>query len=124
MLRHVSRPSPSPTAPLFGGCAVVAACFVFAVPANAASTCRAISNPYPNTRYEGAALREIEAGGVSCRRGRQVVRGAHRRALGLTPPASGVRTFSWAGWAVRGDLRGDSDSYVARKGGARVTWRF
>jgi len=81
-------------------------------------------NPYPDTRYEGADLRRIRATGVSCRRARKVVRGAHRKALGLTPPTSGVRRFKWHGWRVTGDLRPSSDRYVARHGGERVRWRF
>jgi hypothetical protein len=89
-----------------------------------AEHCGRVVNPYPGTRYEGVDLRRIRAVGVSCRRARQVARGAHRKALGITPPASGVRRFSWHGWQVTGDLRGSSDRYVARRAGKRVTWLF
>jgi hypothetical protein len=92
----------------------------------AASTrsCAPVLNPYPGTRYEGEDLRRIRATGVPCRRARRVARGAHRKALGLTPPSSGVRRFRWRGWHVRGDLRGASDRYVARRGENRVRWVF
>jgi hypothetical protein len=53
-----------------------------------------------------------------------VARGAHKKALGLTPPPGGVRTLTWDGWRVSGDLRGSHDSYVATKGALRVRWRF
>ncbi len=97
-----------------------------APPAHAASSrvCDPIANPYPNTRYEGVDLRRIRAVGVSCRIARRVVRGAHRKALGMPPPESGVRRFSWHGWRVTGDLRRSTDRYVARRGGKRVRWVF
>jgi hypothetical protein len=90
----------------------------------AARSCDPVVNPYPGTRYEGVNLTRIRATGVSCRTARRVARRAHRKALGLTPPASGVRRFTWHGWRVTGDLRGTSDSYVAERGGKRVRWRF
>jgi len=86
--------------------------------------CGSISNPYAGTRYEGVDLRGITATGVLCPTAKRVARGAHRKALGLTPPVSGVRTYSWNGWRVTGDLRGSSDRYVATKSGDRVRWRF
>jgi hypothetical protein len=86
--------------------------------------CRPVLDPYPNTRYEGVDLTGIRAIGVRCRRARRVVRRAHYEALGLPPPLTGVRRFNWHGWRVRGDLRGDSDRYVARRDGKRVRWRF
>ena len=94
--------------------------------AEAASTrsCGRVVNPYPNTRYEGEDLRRIRATGVPCRTARRVARGAHRKALGLTPPPSGVRRFTWRGWRVTGDLRGPSDRYVAKRGRERVRWVF
>ena len=94
--------------------------------AEAASTrsCSAVLNPYPGTRYDGVDLSQIRATGVSCRRARGVARGAHRKALGLTPPPRGVRRLVWQGWHVAGDLRGSSDRYVATRGGKRVRWRF
>jgi hypothetical protein len=86
--------------------------------------CGRVVNPYPDTRYEGVDLRSIRAVGLSCRRARRVARGAHRKALGLTPPVSGVRRFSWHGWRVSGDLRGSTDRYVAKRDGRRVRWLF
>jgi hypothetical protein len=90
----------------------------------AARPCRPVLNPYPNTRYEGEDLKRIRATGVSCRRARRVARRAHRKALALHPPLTGVRRFNWNGWRVTGDLRGSSDRYVARRDGKRVRWRF
>lgn len=87
-------------------------------------SCGAVVDPYPGTRYEGIDLRRIRATGLSCSSARRVARGAHRKALGLTPPASGVRRFTWNGWRVTGDLRGVSDSYIASRGGRIVRWRF
>lgn len=81
-------------------------------------------NPYPGTRFEGADLSRIRATGVSCRTARRVARRAHHKALGITPPPSGVRHFTWRSWQVTGDLRGDSDRYVASRGAKRVRWRF
>jgi hypothetical protein len=80
-------------------------------------------NPYPNSRYEGSDLSRIRATGVPCRRARRVARGAHRKGLGMTPPSPVLR-FTWHGWRVRGDLRGDHDRYVARRDGKQVRWRF
>jgi hypothetical protein len=87
-------------------------------------SCGSISNPYPGTRFADASITRITATGVSCRTARSVARGAHRRALGITPSLSGIRTFRWNGWRVRGDLRPSSDRYVATRGAARVRWRF
>jgi hypothetical protein len=92
--------------------------------AHAAVACSSIRDPYPGTRFEGADLTYIRATGVSCTTARKVVRGAHRKALGITPPVSGIRTFTWNGWTVRGDLRPASDRYVATRGSTRVRWRF
>ena len=90
----------------------------------AAKACGRIVNPYEGTRYEGADIRRIRTIGVSCRRARQVARGAHRKALGITPPPSGVRHFGWRGWRVTGDIRGASDRYLATRGEKRVRWLF
>ena len=90
----------------------------------AARSCEPVKNPYPNTRYDDVDLTRIRAARVSCRRVRQVAKGAHFKALGLTPPPDGIRRFSWKGWKVIGDLRGSSDSYLATKGRKRVRWRF
>ena len=97
-----------------------------ASPAHAASSraCDPIVNPYPGTRYEGEDLRRIRTVGTSCTTARRVVRGAHRKALGMTPPPSGVRRFTWNGWRVTGNLRGSTDTYVATRGGKRVRWVF
>ena len=35
-----------------------------------------------------------------------------------------IRRFTWRGWRIKGDLRGSSDRYLAKKGKRRVTWRF
>ena len=98
----------------------------FAAPSAEAATraCKPVVNPYPGTRYEGTDLTRVRAVGVSCTRARRVARGAHRKALGLTPTQSGIRTFRWNGWRVTGDLRGADDRYVARRGAKRVRWRF
>jgi hypothetical protein len=90
----------------------------------AARSCRPVLNPYPNTRYEGADLTRIRAIRVTCPGARRVVRGAHRKALGLPVPSSGIRRFTWRGWRVTGDIRGSTDRYVAKKGRRRVSWRF
>lgn len=49
---------------------------------------------------------------------------AQKKALGITPPESGIRKFNYNGWKVTGDLRGSSDKYTAKKGSQRITWRF
>jgi hypothetical protein len=106
--------------------AAVLAALAAAGPAHAATTrsCGSIANPYPGTRFSGVPLSRITATGVSCATARRVARGAHRRALGLTPTASGIRTFTWNGWRVTGDLRPSTDRYVASRGAMRVRWRF
>jgi hypothetical protein len=93
-------------------------------PAATTRSCGSVRDPYPGTRYAGVDLSHITATGVSCRTARSVARGAHRKALGITPPVSGIRTFTWNGWKVRGDLRPTSDRYVATRGSTRVRWRF
>ena len=89
-----------------------------------AVSCGRIDNPYKGTRYEGTDIRKIRAVAVSCSTARSVARGAHKKALGMTPPPSGIRRFEWKGWKVTGDLRGDDDRYVATRGGKRVRWIF
>ena len=87
--------------------------------------CKPVLNPYPGTRFDDVDLTRIRATGVSCRTARRVARGAHRKALSLTPTLSGIRRFGWRGWTVIGDLRGDADRYLAKApGGKRVRWRF
>ena len=95
-----------------------------AAEAGSPRACRPVVDPYAGTRYEGADLRRIRAEGVGCATARRVARGAHRKALGITPPASGVRRLRWRGWRVTGDLRGANDRYVARRGTDRVRWVF
>jgi hypothetical protein len=104
-------------------CALVGAT---APSAQAAETrsCRPIVDPYPNTRFEGVDIRRIRATEVSCTTARRVARRAHRKALGLTPPPSGIRRFTWNGWQVVGDLRGPTDHYRAAHGERRVRWVF
>ena len=92
--------------------------------AHAVRSCKPVKNPYAGTRYDGVDLTHIRASRVSCRTARRVAKGAHRKALGITPPASGIRRFSWRGWSVKGDLRPASDRYLAVKGLRRVRWRF
>ncbi len=104
-------------------CALAAGVAPSAAPA-AARACKPVVDPYPGTRYEGQNLWRIRAAGVSCTTARRVARGAHRKALGLRPPASGVRRFGWNGWRVTGDLRGSSDRYLATRGDKRVRWLF
>jgi hypothetical protein len=86
--------------------------------------CEPVRNPYPGTRYEGVDLTRIRALETPCTRARRVARRAHFKALRVSPSSGGVRRFTWRGWRVRGDLRGDHDRYVARKGERRVRWRF
>ena len=109
---------------LTGALCALAAMGAPSAEAGVVRSCSPVLNPYPGTRFEGSDLRRIRAIGVSCRGARRVARGAHRRALSLTPPPSGVRRFSWYGWRVTGDLRGSSDRYVARRGSRRVRWVF
>jgi len=94
-----------------------------AAPAEARD-CRAILDPYAGTRYEGADLKRITATGVSCTTARRVVRGAHRKALGIAPSATGYKRFAWRGWTVRGNVRGEVDRYVAGRGENTVKWVF
>ncbi len=104
----------------------LAASAALAPAAGAAVTrsCGSVQDPYAGTRYAGVDLSRITATGTTCATARRVARGAHRKALGLTPTASGVRTFTWDGWKVTGDLRPSRDTYVATKNGKRVRWRF
>jgi hypothetical protein len=103
---------------------VVAITAAAAAPGATTRACGSVRDPYPGTRYAGVDLSRITATDVSCRTARSVARGAHHRALRVTPPVSGIRTFTWNGWKVRGDLRPASDRYVATRGSRRVRWRF
>jgi len=109
---------------VLGGIAVPGAAVTPSAEAHATRSCAPVMNPYSGTRYEGVDLRRIRATGLSCRSARRVASRAHRKALGLTPPPSGVLRFTWNGWRVSGDLRGSSDRYVATRDGKRVSWRF
>ena len=95
-----------------------------AAPSATTRSCGSVSSPYPGTRYAGVDLSRITATGVSCRTARTVARGAHRKALAITPSPNGIRSLTWNGWKVTGDLRPSSDRYVATRRGARVGWRF
>ena len=94
--------------------------------ADAASykSCKPVVNPYEGSRYDGVNLSSIRVLNGSCGGARAVAKGAHRKALGLTPSPTPIRRLSWGGWRVRGDLRGDHDTYLAVKGSKRVRWRF
>jgi hypothetical protein len=89
-----------------------------------AAACKPVKNPYPGTRYEGVDLSRIRAERVGCATARRVARKGHRKALAAFPDANGIVRVRWRGWRVRGDLKPDSDRYVARKGERRVRWRF
>ncbi len=107
---------------------VAASLSLVAVTAPAASSaaykkCKPVKKPYPGTRYKGLDLSRIRALRVSCRTARRVAKGAHYKALSLTPTGP-IRRFTWKGWSVTGDLRPASDKYVAKKGRRRVRWRF
>ena len=90
----------------------------------AARSCSTVVNPYPGTRYDGINLSHIRAEGIKCPNARKVAKGAHKKALGITPPPNGIRHFRWNGWTVTGDLRPSSDKYQATRGGKLVRWRF
>src|SRR6266540_4545474 len=71
----------------------LSAAIAAAVPAAPAATtrsCGSVKDPYPGTRYAGVDLSHITAKGVSCTTARRVARRAHKKALGLTPPPSGI----------------------------------
>jgi hypothetical protein len=93
-------------------------------PNASAASCKDVRNPYPDTRYEGVDLTRIEADGVGCAKARRVAKRAHKVGLAMTPPPSGIRTYNWNGWSVRGNLRPDRDRYRATKHGNVVGWRF
>ena len=66
-------------------CLAALACSSAAAPAATTRSCGSVRDPYPGTRYAGVDLSHITATGVSCRAARSVARGAHRKALGITP---------------------------------------
>ena len=86
--------------------------------------CKPVVNPYAGTRYEGVNLSKITATGVACGTARHVAREAHRKALEMPSPASGVRHLTWHRWEITGNLRPASDAYVAKLGAMRIRWRF
>jgi hypothetical protein len=99
-----------------------------ALPADAGAetskVCEPVVNPYEGTRYDGVDLRKIRAIGVPCSKARDVARRAHRKAIGMSVPESGIRRFRWKGWVVTGDIRREVDRYVAERGDDRVRWVF
>ena len=107
--------------PLLGGLVAI----LLLLPSGAhAAACDPVKNPYPDTRYEGVNLTSIKAKAIGCAPARKVARGAHRKALGITPSVGGIRNFRWHGWEVVGDLRPVNDRYTATRGGRRISWRF
>ena len=72
-----------------GLCAALAA----AVPAAQAATTRSCGScrPLSGHALAGVPLSHITATGVSCATAKRVAKGAHQKALGLTPSASGIR---------------------------------
>src|SRR5829696_1047833 len=94
--------------------AALAVCALAPAAAQAATyaSCKPIRDPYPHTRYAGVDLTRIRELHTTCATARRVARRAHRKALRLAAPESGVRRFSWNGWRVTGDLRPDRDQYL------------
>ena len=87
--------------------------------------CKPVVNPYAGSRYEGSDLYRVRALDVSCRTARRVARRGHYRALAAVPDASGFVRVTYRRWRITGDLRGDTDRYVAKAaGGKRVRWLF
>src|SRR4051812_24726688 len=106
--------------------AAVALLAIAAAPAGAAS-CASIRNvsQLDGTRFAGSDIFRIRAQGVSCTTARRIARGATLRALGITPPLSGIKRFRYQSYSVSDDLRGNDDRYTARGSGSkRITWLF
>ena len=106
--------------------AALAAALVAAAPAGAAlRPCPPILDVafLEGTRYEGSDIYRIRAN-VSCRTARRVARGATRKALGITPPSSGIKRFRYRSWSIVDDLRGPADRFAAYSDDARVRWLF
>jgi hypothetical protein len=101
---------------------------IAAAPADAAfKTCPSIPNvsQLNGTRFAGSDIFRIRAQGVSCTTARSVARNATIRALGITPPVTGIKRFRYQSWSVSDDLRGNDDRYSARASGTkRITWLF
>lgn len=87
-------------------------------------SCARVHNPFPGTRYADVDLTHIRVRNGTCKGARRVAKGAQRKALGITPNATGFKRFHWGGWRVKGDIRGDHDRYLAVKGRKRVRWVF
>ena len=117
---------PSPRKSLLFACVLGASLLVAAPTAGAASykSCKPVLKPYPGSRFSDVDLTSIRVLNGSCKGARVVAKGAHRKALGLTPSLTPIRRFVWGGWRVAGDLRGNSDKYLAVKSKKRVRWRF
>jgi hypothetical protein len=101
---------------------------IAAAPADAAvKSCASIRNvsQLDGTRFAGSDIFRIRAQGVSCTTARRIARGATLRALGITPPLSGIKRFRYQSYSVSDDLRGNDDRYTARGSGSkRITWLF
>jgi hypothetical protein len=101
---------------------------VAAAPADAAfKSCRSIRNvsQLDGTRFAGSDIFRIRAQGVSCTTARRIARGATIRALGITPPVSGIKRFRYRSYAISDNLRGNDDRYSATGSGSkRITWLF
>ena len=99
-----------------------------AAPADAGFTsCAPITNvsQLSGTRFASSDIFRIRTQGVSCTTARGVARGATLRALGITPPVSGIKRFRYQSWAISDNLRGDDDRYTATGSGAkRISWLF
>jgi hypothetical protein len=111
--------------------AVLAAALLAAAapaPADAAfKSCASIPNvsQLDGTRFAGSDIFRLRAQGVSCATARRVARGATIRALGITPPLSGIKRFRYQSWSVSDDLRGNDDLLRATGSGSkRLIWRF
>jgi hypothetical protein len=92
--------------------------------AAAVKKCKPVKHPFKGTRYGDVDITHIRARGVSCNAARWLAKHAENKALGITPPPSGYRRFSYHGWSVFGNLRPAHDRYLATKDGKRVRWQF
>jgi len=107
---------------------LTAALLAVAAPADAAfKSCPSIRNvsQLGGTRFAGSDIFRIRAQGVSCTMARRITRGATIRALGITPPLSGIKRFRYQSYAISDNLRGNDDRYSATGSGSkRITWLF
>jgi hypothetical protein len=108
--------------------AIAALLAIAAAPADAAfKSCASIRNvsQLDGTRFAGSDIFRIRAQGVSCTTARRIARGATIRALGITPPLSGIKRFRYQSYSVSDNLRGNNDRYSATGSGTkRITWLF